>query len=189
VTLQTYFSHSGLVIYFFATPPIKLKRDNKYAKPKPFSSPKLVYCGFSSSNFTLQDHILSTSEDALMVVYLWLVLISRGTLKVLYFPLCWASLVDPSHQFCTNSGNSGNSGQFPMEVWWLSFGLPLWLCNLISACLPQIETSTEGKPPKKKVTYHSVNHGHLLLASWSFCNAYFALSTYLWLVMQLNKSH
>jgi hypothetical protein len=25
VTLQKYFSHPGLVIYFFATPPIKLK--------------------------------------------------------------------------------------------------------------------------------------------------------------------
>jgi hypothetical protein len=32
VTLQKCFSHPSLVIYFFATPPIKLKLDNKYVE-------------------------------------------------------------------------------------------------------------------------------------------------------------
>jgi hypothetical protein len=35
-----------------------------YAEPKPFSSAKPVYFNFSSSNFTVQDHILSTGGDA-----------------------------------------------------------------------------------------------------------------------------
>jgi hypothetical protein len=35
------------------------------AKPKPFSSPKLAYVGFSSYNFTVWDHIQSTAGDAL----------------------------------------------------------------------------------------------------------------------------
>jgi hypothetical protein len=33
--------------------------------PKPFSGAKLADFGFSSSNFTVQDHILSTAGDAL----------------------------------------------------------------------------------------------------------------------------
>jgi hypothetical protein len=37
---------------------------HNYAEPKPFSWPKLAYVGFSASNFTVQDHILSTAEDA-----------------------------------------------------------------------------------------------------------------------------
>jgi hypothetical protein len=36
-----------------------------YAEPKPFSSVKPAYDGFSSSICTVQDHILSTSGDAL----------------------------------------------------------------------------------------------------------------------------
>ncbi len=116
MTLQKYLSHPSLVMYYFATPPIKLKLGQQvneglqianhldqslwwanqkhlvvrsyllhsflqvhvvvapftnqgnmcnYAKPKPFSLAKLAYVGFSSSNFTIQDHISSTIGDVL----------------------------------------------------------------------------------------------------------------------------
>jgi hypothetical protein len=38
---------------------------SNYAAPKLFSSVKPAYVGFSSSIFTLQDHILTTVGDAL----------------------------------------------------------------------------------------------------------------------------
>jgi hypothetical protein len=117
VTLLKYISHPSLVIYSFATPPIKLKLGQEiggellrakhlhqslqwanqthwaavrsyllhsflqvhsaaspstshgnmrnYAGPKPFSWAKPAYVRFSSSNFTVQDHIGSTIGDAL----------------------------------------------------------------------------------------------------------------------------
>jgi hypothetical protein len=37
-------------------------------KPKPFSLAKLAFVGFSSSNFTVQDHIPSTAGDALILL-------------------------------------------------------------------------------------------------------------------------
>jgi hypothetical protein len=39
-----------------------------YAEPKPFSSIKPTYVGFSSSIFTVQDHILSPAGDAVTKV-------------------------------------------------------------------------------------------------------------------------
>ncbi len=39
-----------------------------YAEPKPFSSVKPTYVGFSLSRFTVQDHILSPAGDALTKV-------------------------------------------------------------------------------------------------------------------------
>jgi hypothetical protein len=41
---------------------------HNYAEPKPFSLAKLVFVGFSSSNFTVQDHIPSTAGDALILL-------------------------------------------------------------------------------------------------------------------------
>jgi len=168
VTLQTYFSHSWLVIHFLQ-PHLQTNPN-----PKPFSSPKLVYCGFFFIQFYCAGSpILSTSGDALMVVCLWRILISWGTLKVLFWLLWWACLIDASHQFCTNYV------QFPMEVWWLPFGLPFQLCKLISACLPQIQTRTHGKWEKKKlpIIQSRMVIGCSLLDYVN--NAYFALLTYL----------
>jgi len=110
VTLQKYFSHPSLVIYFFATPHLRLKQrleigerlpnqlDQsetgsssqiifiytllrqvhsfdvhftslsklcKYAGPKPFCWAKPAWLDFSSCNFNVQGHILSTAGDAL----------------------------------------------------------------------------------------------------------------------------
>jgi hypothetical protein len=111
VTLRKYFSHPSLVMYSFATPPIKLKLGQQigggllianhmdqslrwanqkhwtavrsflqvhtaaprtsrgklpnYDEPKPLSRVKPVHVRFSSSIFTVQDHILSTAGDAL----------------------------------------------------------------------------------------------------------------------------
>jgi hypothetical protein len=61
-TLQKYFSHPSLVIYFFF----------------PTSPIKLAYFDFSSSNFLLQGHILSTRGAALSQV-----LINTSVIKLI----------------------------------------------------------------------------------------------------------
>jgi hypothetical protein len=105
VTLWKYFSHPSLVMYYFATPPIKLKlgqqiggqlliathldeslwwANEKHREPVrsyfyytllrllPAMATYIImqsqtkeYIRFSSSNFTVQDHIPSTARDAL----------------------------------------------------------------------------------------------------------------------------
>ncbi len=103
MSLQKYFSHASLVLYFFPTPPIKLKlglqiggrlliathldqsnylanqqqvlgfampfttrsTEYKIAGPKPFAEPNQHAFDFSSSNFNLWGHILSTDRVAL----------------------------------------------------------------------------------------------------------------------------
>jgi hypothetical protein len=117
VTLQIFFSHPSLIIYFFATPPIKLKLGQQihgglltsnhldqllwwaiqkhwivvkshllhslwhvhgvvapftshrelsnFTELKPFSWTKPPCFNFSSSNCIVQDHMLSTPQDAL----------------------------------------------------------------------------------------------------------------------------
>jgi hypothetical protein len=54
-----------LQVHSAAEPRTRHGNVRNYAEPKPFSRVKPVKVGFSSSIFTVQDHILSTAGDAL----------------------------------------------------------------------------------------------------------------------------
>jgi hypothetical protein len=62
--VRSYLLHSFLHLLLCLVPATAIKLCN-YADPKPFSWAKPAYFKFSSYNFTLQDHILSTAGDAL----------------------------------------------------------------------------------------------------------------------------
>jgi hypothetical protein len=62
--INLYLLQSFLQVHTVAVPFTNHRKLWDYAEPKPFSSPKPVYFDFSSSNFTVQDHILSTAGDA-----------------------------------------------------------------------------------------------------------------------------
>jgi hypothetical protein len=64
-------------VHSAAAPFTSHSNECNYAEPKPFSLAKLAFVGFSSSNFTVQDHILSTAGDALIS------LLKSGTLPLL----------------------------------------------------------------------------------------------------------
>jgi len=74
---------------------------NKKWKLKPF----IIYFVKTESN-----RYKKTYDAQPTLMYLWLILISLGTVEVLLFLLWWASLIHSSHQF------SPNSIQFPIEA-------------------------------------------------------------------------
>jgi hypothetical protein len=57
--------HSFLQVHTVAGPFTSHSKVCNYANPEPFSWAKPSYFEFSSSNFTVQDDILSTAGDAL----------------------------------------------------------------------------------------------------------------------------
>jgi hypothetical protein len=60
--------HSAAVRPYLLHSSLQVQSQNNvrnHAEPKPFSWAKLAYFGFSSSNFTVQDHIPSSAGDAL----------------------------------------------------------------------------------------------------------------------------
>jgi hypothetical protein len=63
--VRSYLLHSFLQVHTCAAPFTSHGNQRSYAEPKPFSWPKLAYVGFSSSNFNVQNRILSTPGDAL----------------------------------------------------------------------------------------------------------------------------
>ncbi len=64
-SVRSYLLHSFLQVHNCAAPFTSHGNERNYAEPKPFSWPELAYVGFSSSNFNVQNHILSTPGDAL----------------------------------------------------------------------------------------------------------------------------
>jgi hypothetical protein len=62
--VRSYLLHSFLQVHSVAAPFISHGNTHNYVEHKPFSWAKLAYFGFSSSNFTVQDHIQSTAGDA-----------------------------------------------------------------------------------------------------------------------------
>jgi hypothetical protein len=70
VAIRSYLLHSFLQVHRAAAPFTSHGNLHNYAEPKPFSWAKpAAYVGFSSSNFTVQDHIPSTAGDALRQVF------------------------------------------------------------------------------------------------------------------------
>jgi len=65
VTVRSYLLHSFLQVHSATEPFTSHGNVRNYAEPKLFSLVKPAYCRFSSSIFTVQDHILSTAGDAL----------------------------------------------------------------------------------------------------------------------------
>jgi hypothetical protein len=54
------------LLHYFAAPFRSHHKQYTYAEPKPFPWAKPAHFDFSSSNFTLQDHILIAAGDALI---------------------------------------------------------------------------------------------------------------------------
>jgi hypothetical protein len=66
--VRLYLLHSFLQVHSAAARFTGLGNVPNYVEPKPFSWAKPAYFGFSSSNFTVQDHIPSTAGDALRLL-------------------------------------------------------------------------------------------------------------------------
>ncbi len=64
-SVRSHLLHCFLQVHNAAAPFTSHGNACNYAEPKPFSGAKPADFGFSSSNFTLQDHIPSTAGDAL----------------------------------------------------------------------------------------------------------------------------
>ncbi len=66
------FLHCFMQVHAFAVPFTSYRKLWNYSEPKPFSSAKPACFYFSSSNFAVQDHILSTAGDALIMLLLYI---------------------------------------------------------------------------------------------------------------------
>ncbi len=104
--IRSYLSHSFLHVHTAAVPFTSHGNVRNYAEPKPFSWARSACVGFSSSNFTVYDHILSTGGDA---VRTW----EFDT---------WSSSQHPGTSTCTYGGQSK-----PTATSTSSIGCLLWL--------------------------------------------------------------
>jgi hypothetical protein len=65
IEVRSYFLYSILQVHSAADPFTSHGNGSNYSEPKPFSGVKPANVRFSSSIFTVQDHILSTAGNAL----------------------------------------------------------------------------------------------------------------------------